>query len=343
MCGIIGYVGSQEAAPILLEGLRRLEYRGYDSSGLAVLDQTELLVRKKKGKIDEGIAPTRWATHGPPSDENSHPHLDQSGRIAVVHNGVIENFDRLKDRLLLAGHQFHSATDTEVLAHLIGHHYEKFNSAGALPGRDGVPPLTRAVREALKEVIGTYGIAVVCADCPELIVGARRGSPLIIGVGEGENFLASDAAAIVAHTRQVVYLNDYDVATLTPARFDVENLGTGTASFQISQVEFSAEAAERGKFPHYMLKEIFEQPRALENAVRGRMDHEEATAKFGGLNMTTAELRAVEQIVIAACGTSWHAALIGEHLLEEFAHIPVEVEYASEFRYRNAPIETRTD
>ncbi len=357
MCGIVGYVGKLQAAPILLEGLRRLEYRGYDSAGLSVLKGTELQTRKKKGKIDEGLAPllqalpaagqlgighTRWATHGPPSDENSHPHLDQSGRIAVVHNGVIENFDRLKDRLLQAGHQFHSATDTEVLAHLIGLHYEKLNSASAPVGRDGVPPLTRAVREALKEVIGTYGIAVVCADCPELIVGARRGSPLIIGVGEGENFLASDAAAIVAHTRQVVYLNDYDVVTLTPARFDVENLGTGTASFQISQVEFSAEAAERGKFPHYMLKEIFEQPRALENAVRGRMDHEEATAKFGGLNMTTAELRAVDQIVIAACGTSWHAALVGEHLLEEFAHIPVEVEYASEFRYRNAPIETHT-
>ena len=357
MCGIVGYVGKLQAAPILLEGLRRLEYRGYDSAGVSVLNGSELQTRKKKGKIDEGLARllqalpaagqlgighTRWATHGPPSDENSHPHLDQSGRIAVVHNGVIENFDRLKERLLQAGHQFHSATDTEVLAHLIGHHYEKFNSAGALSGRDGVPPLTRAVREALKEVIGTYGIAVVCADCPELIIGARRGSPLIIGVGEGENFLASDAAAIVAHTRQVVYLNDYDVATLTPARFDVENLGTGTASFQISQVEFSAEAAERGKFAHYMLKEIFEQPRTVENAVRGRMDHEEATAKFGGLNMTTAELRAVDQIVIAACGTSWHAALIGEHLLEEFAHIPVEVEYASEFRYRNAPIETRT-
>ena len=357
MCGIVGYVGKLQAAPILLEGLRRLEYRGYDSAGVSVLNGSELQTRKKKGKIDEGLARllqalpaagqlgvghTRWATHGPPSDENSHPHLDQSGRIAVVHNGVIENFDRLKERLLQAGHQFHSATDTEVLAHLIGHHYEKFNSAGVVGDGDGVLPLTCAVREALKEVIGTYGIAVVCADCPELIVGARRGSPLIIGVGEGENFLASDAAAIVAHTRQVVYLNDYDVATLTPARFDVENLGTGTASFQISQVEFSAEAAERGKFQHYMLKEIFEQPRTVENAVRGRMDHEEATAKFGGLNMTTAELRAVDQIVIAACGTSWHAALIGEHLLEEFAHIPVEVEYASEFRYRNAPIETHT-
>src|SRR6266536_5833502 len=357
MCGIVGYVGKLQAAPILLEGLRRLEYRGYDSAGLSVFNTGELQTRKKKGRIDEGLARvlhslpaagqrgighTRWATHGPPSDENSHPHLDQSGRIAVVHNGVIENFDRLKERLLQAGHQFHSATDTEVLAHLIGHHYEIFKSAGLPPGRDGVPPLTRAVREALKEVIGTYGIAVICADCPELIVGARRGSPLIIGVGEGEKFLASDAAAIVAHTRQVVYLNDYDVATLTPDEFNVENLGSNTAAVQISQIEFSAEAAERGPFPHYMLKEIFEQPRTVENAMRGRLDHEEATAKFGGLNMSMAELRAVDRMVLAACGTSWHAALIGEHLLEEFAHIPVEVEYASEFRYRNAPIETRT-
>src|SRR6266516_7886064 len=357
MCGIVGYVGKLQAAPILLEGLRRLEYRGYDSAGVSVLNGSELQTRKKKGKIDEGLARllqdlpaagqlgighTRWATHGPPSDENSHPHLDQSGRIAVVHNGVIENFDRLKERLLLAGHQFHSATDTEVLAHLIGHHYEKFNSAGALPGRDGIPPLTRAVREALKEVIGTYGIAVLCADCPDLIVGARRGSPLIVGIGAGENFLASDASAIVAHTRQVVYLNDYDVVTLTPEQFKVENLGSTTAAVQISQIEFSPEAAERGKFPHYMLKEIFEQPRTVENAMRGRLDHEEATAKFGGLNMSMAELRAVDRMVLAACGTSWHAALIGEHLIEEFAHVPVEVEYASEFRYRNAPIEKNT-
>ncbi len=357
MCGIVGYVGRQQAAPILLEGLRRLEYRGYDSAGLSVLNHAELQTRKKKGKIDEGLgqliqiqaAPgplgighTRWATHGPPSDENSHPHLDQSGRIAVVHNGVIENFDRLKERLVQAGHQFHSETDTEVLAHLIGDHYARIRSSAPEPGPDGVPPLTRAVIEALKEVIGTYGIAVICADCPDLMVGARRGSPLLVGIGQGENFLASDASAIVAHTRQVIYLNDYDVVTLSPEQFKVENLGSNTAAVQISRIEFSPEAAERGTFAHYMLKEIFEQARTVENALRGRVDHEEATAKFGGLNMTLAELRAVDRIVIAACGTSWHAALIGEHLLEEFAHIPVEVEYASEFRYRNAPIEKHT-
>ncbi|HXT38935.1 MAG TPA: glutamine--fructose-6-phosphate transaminase (isomerizing) [Candidatus Angelobacter sp.] len=357
MCGIVGYVGRREAGPILVEGLRRLEYRGYDSAGLSVLDRAVLQTRKKKGRIDEGlggllqsrpvagqlgVGHTRWATHGPPSDENSHPHLDQTGHIAVVHNGVIENFERIKERLAQTGHQFQSDTDTEVLAHLIGEHYGRIKSSGALPEKDDVPPLARAVMAALKEVIGTYGIAVVCADCPDLIVGARRGSPLLVGIGEGENFLASDASAIVAHTRRVVYLNDYDVVSLTPDQFKVENLGTNTAAAQISRIEFSPEAAERGKFPHFMLKEIFEQPQTIGNAMRGRLDHEEATAKFGGLNMTMAELRAVDQIVIAACGTSWHAALLGEHLLEEFAHIPVEVEYASEFRYRNAPIEKHT-
>jgi glucosamine--fructose-6-phosphate aminotransferase (isomerizing) len=355
MCGIVGYIGKQAAAPIILEGLRRLEYRGYDSAGMSVLNGQGLDIRKKKGKIDEGLAKflqlnplpgqvgvghTRWATHGQPSDENSHPHLDQSGKIAVVHNGIIENFERLKERLGASGHKFRSATDTEVLAHLIGEHYTKLKSNAG--GVNALHPLTQAVISALKEVIGAYGIAVMCSDCPDVIVGARRGSPLIVGVGEGENFLASDANAIAPHTRRVVYLNDYDVATLTPDRFTVVTLGADTAQVQISQLEFSAEAAERGNFPHFMLKEIFEQPRTVENALRGRMDLEDGTAKFGGLNLTTAELRAIDQIVITACGTSWHAALVGEYLFEEFAHIPVEVEYASEFRYRNAPIEKNT-
>src|SRR5580704_7741125 len=230
MCGIIGYIGKRSAAPIILEGLRRLEYRGYDSAGTAVIDGAGLQIRKKKGKIDEGlgqlilasppegnvgIGHTRWATHGPPSDENSHPHLDQSGKIAVVHNGVIENYESLKKRQLKAGHKFSSSTDTEVLAHLIGEHYVR------LKGQDGesLHPVTRAVKAALREVIGTYGIAVVCADYPEVIVGARRGSPLIVGIGDGEHLLASDAGAIAAHTRQVVYLNDYDVVTVAADRF----------------------------------------------------------------------------------------------------------------------------
>src|ERR1700722_8557435 len=352
MCGIIGYIGKQTAAPIVLEGLRRLEYRGYDSAGMAILNGS-LQIRKKKGKIDEGlgqlmqsdppqgkvgIGHTRWATHGHPSDENSHPHLDQSGKIAVVHNGVIENYEPLKERLIKAGHKFHSSTDTEVLAHLIGEHYAKLKDQK----NEGGHPLTRAVMAALREVIGTYGIGVVCSEHPDVIVGARRGSPLIVGIGEGEHLLASDASAIAAHTRQVVYLNDYDVVTLTADRFTVVSLGADTARVQISQLEYSAEAVERGKFAHFMLKEIFEQPRTVENALRGRVDLEDGTAKFGGLNLSTAELRAIDQIVITACGTSWHAALVGEYLFEEFAHIPVEVEYASEFRYRNAPIEKHT-
>ena len=352
MCGIIGYVGTKNAAPILIEGLRRLEYRGYDSSGLAVLEQNGLAVRKKQGKIDEGLAlllqkepvtgqlgigHTRWATHGPPSDENSHPHLDQSGKIAVVHNGVIENYDRLKDRLLKKGHTFRSATDTEVLAHLIGEHFAIRRKEKSDPC-----PLTGAVCDALREVIGTYGLVVISTEQPGVMVGARRGSPLIIGIGSGENFLASDANAVVAHTRQVVYLNDYDVATITSERFDVQNLGTDTAKVQISQLEFGAEAAERGEFSHFMLKEIFEQPRTVENALRGRVDLENATARFGGLNMSTEDLRGIERIVIAASGTSWHAALVGEYLIEEFAHIPVEVEFAHEFCYRNAPLERGT-
>jgi glucosamine--fructose-6-phosphate aminotransferase (isomerizing) len=354
MCGIVGYVGKRQATPILLEGLRRLEYRGYDSAGLTVLQEHELRTLKRKGKIDEGlgrllasttaegttgIGHTRWATHGPPSDENSHPHLDASGRIAVVHNGVIENYERLKERL--KGHQFHSATDTEVLAHLIGVHYEQVLKH-AKSTADVAHLLAQAVSEALREVIGAYGIAVVCADFPGVVVGARRGSPLIVGVGDGENFLASDATAIAAHTRQVIYLKDYDVVTLTGDRFHVANLGNDTAQVQISKLEFDAAAAERGSFPHFMLKEIFEQPRTVENALRGRLDHDEATAKFGGLNMSMAELREVDRVVIPACGTSWHAALIGEFLLEELAHIPTEVEYASEFRYRNAPLEKHT-
>ena len=352
MCGIVGYVGKRQAAPLLLEGLRRLEYRGYDSAGLAVLENGTLRLHKKQGKIDQGLAPllqrqplpggvgighTRWATHGPPSDENSHPHLDQTGRIAVVHNGVIENFDTLKQRLLAAGHTFKSATDTEVLAHLIGEHYARLGKPDA-----SLHPLTQAVLNALPEVTGTYGIAVVCTDHPGLIVGARRGSPLIVGIGEEEHLLASDASALAAYTRQVVYLNDNEVVTLSADRFEVHTLGRGPTTVQVSQLDFSPEAAEKGSFAHFMLKEIFEQPQTVRNALRGRLDYDGAMARFGGLNMTTAELRAVDRVVIAACGTSWHAGLVGEYLLEELAHVPTEVEYASEFRYRNAPFDKHT-
>ena len=355
MCGIIGYVGKKSAPPILLEGLRRLEYRGYDSAGVAVLDKAMLVVRKKIGKIDEGIARllkaepvngnlgiahTRWATHGVPADKNSHPHFDQSEKVAVVHNGVIENYDKLKQRLVAAGHKFKSDTDTEVLAHLIGEHYQK-NKSGKRKA-ESANELTQAVSDALREVIGTYGLAVICTDFPDTIIGARRGSPLIIGIGKDEHFVASDANAIVAHTKKVVYLNDYDVATITPERFEVANLGADTANVQISNLEFSHEDVGRGKFAHFMLKEIFEQSQTVANALRGRLDFEGATAKFGGLNMTAAELRSIDRIVIAASGTSWHAALVGEYLIEELAQLPVEVEFAHEFCYRNCPLEKNT-
>jgi glucosamine--fructose-6-phosphate aminotransferase (isomerizing) len=356
MCGIIGYVGKKSAGPFLIEGLRRLEYRGYDSAGLAVLAEGRLELRKRTGRIDQGLAPlvkaepvggstgighTRWATHGPPTDQNSHPHLDAGGRIAVVHNGVIENYDRLKQRLLAAGHTFRSDTDTEVLAHVIGVHYER-ERTGA-PGAElaGGAPLARAVSAALAEVIGACGIAVVCTDCPGVIIGARRGSPLIVGIGQGEHFLASDATAIAAHTRQVVYLQDHDLVTLTADDFAVTNAGVA-GDVKVCQIEFDAAAVEQGGFAHHMLKEIFEQPRTIENALRGRLDRDASTARFGGLNMSLAELRAVSRIVITACGTSWHAGLVGEHLFEELAHIPSEVEYASEFRYRNPPVDPHT-
>ena len=352
MCGIVGYVGNRQAGPILLEGLRRLEYRGYDSAGIAVVDHQELRVHKRKGKIDEGLARllgaqpvagclgighTRWATHGSPSDANSHPHLDQTGTIAVVHNGVIENFEALKQRLTADGHTFQSSTDTEVLAHLIGEHYARLKGQSG-----GAHRLTQAVINALPEVTGTYGIAVLSSEHPGVLVGARRGSPLIVGVGQNENLLASDASALVSHTRQVIYLNDYEVVTLHADRFDVHTLGSGATQVRVSQLDFTPEAAEKGRYAHFMLKEIFEQPETVRNALRGRLDYDGAMARFGGLNMTTAELRAIDRVVIAACGTSWHAGLIGEYLLEELAHVPAEVEYASEFRYRNAPFDKTT-
>ena len=359
MCGIIGYVGKKSASPILLEGLRRLEYRGYDSAGVAALDGGRIEIRKKTGRIDQGLAKvvktdpvqgatgighTRWATHGAPCDENSHPHLDASGTVAVVHNGVIENYDRLRQRLSAEGHTFRSETDTEVLAHLIGEHYKREKANGTKPAANGSTshPLARAVAGALGEVIGAYGIAVLCSDYPGVIIGARRGSPLIIGIGENEHFLASDVTAVATHTRKVVYLQDNDIVTVTADAFSVANPGATSAHVQISQIDFEASAVEQGEFAHYMLKEIFEQPITIANALRGRIDRDASTAKFGGLNMSLAELRSVNRIVIAACGTSWHAGLVGEHLFEELAHMPTEVEYASEFRYRNPPLDTNT-
>jgi len=347
MCGIVGYVGRSEAAPILLDGLRRLEYRGYDSAGVAIVDGDHIGTRKCAGRIASlaklmsekplsgsyGIGHTRWATHGKVTDENAHPHFDASGKIALIHNGVIENYQALKDQLAVDGDDhFTSQTDTEVLAHLVGKIYRQ------LDGKDSKARLVNAVRAALKQVIGTYGIAVVHSDIPDFIVGARRGSPLVLGVGKDENFLASDVGAIVAYTRDAVYLNDFDVVAVERDKFEISSLAGEIGDRQVSKVEFTAEDVKKGDYPHYMLKEIFDQPATVRDAMRGRLSLEECTAKLGGLNMTPAQLREVGRVVLTGCGTALHAAMVGEYLIEQLANIPTEVEYASEFRHRNTPM-----
>jgi glucosamine--fructose-6-phosphate aminotransferase (isomerizing) len=349
MCGIVGYTGAGEAPPLILQGLRRLEYRGYDSAGIATIVDGRLDVRKAAGKIAElekqlenqplrgttGIGHTRWATHGAPTTANAHPHTDGSDSVALVHNGIIENHDVLRTRLVEMGHEFRSETDTEVLCHLIEEVY------------DG--SLEEAVARALSHVEGAYGIAVIHADEPGKIVVARMGSPLLIGLGENgdrEVFASSDVAAIIRHTRQVVYMDDGELAVLRPdghILLDISETADGgkarPVSKEVSRVDWDLGKIERGGYRHFMLKEIFEQPDTIRDAMRGRLLEEEGMAKLGGLFPLAATLENVERIVITACGTSWHAALCGEYMLEEYARIPVEVEYASEFRYRR-PIVT---
>ncbi len=349
MCGIVGYVGPAEAAPILLDGLRRLEYRGYDSAGLALGSNGDLQIRKAVGRIqnlaqllaDEpvqgtrGISHTRWATHGSVTSDNAHPHTDQSGRIVLVHNGVIENYRKLRGELEQEGHVFQSETDTEVLSHLIGKYAIQL-------GEPSADSLVEAVRMALREVQGTYGIAVMHRDVPDLLIGARRGSPLVLGVGHGENFLASDVAALVNHTRDVVYLKDFEIVLLRPDSFQIQSLAGDGADYEISTVDFDVEEASKGDYAHFMLKEIYEQTATVRDAMRGRLSLEEATAKLGGLNRTPAQLREVERLIFIGCGTAYHAGLIGEYLMESLACLPAEVEIASEFRYRNMPMDKYT-
>jgi glucosamine--fructose-6-phosphate aminotransferase (isomerizing) len=337
----VGYTGRRDAQPILLEGLSRLEYRGYDSSGLAVVNG-EMHVRKSVGRIaalrqlvshqplvgNVGISHTRWATHGNVTEANAHPHLGGDGAVAVVHNGVIENYSVLKRQLQAQGFSFRSQTDTEVIAHLIASHLED--------------DLVEAVRKAVAQLKGTYGLAVVSPRFPNLLVGARLGSPLVVGLGETEMFLASDPSALVGYAQRVVYLEDHQIVILTPENYSIENPDRKTMHAQVHALNWEAGDAERGEFPHYMLKEIYEQPEVINRAMAGRLDQAEATAHFGGLNLDAQELRQIDRIIMTACGTSYHAALIGEHLFEQFARIPVEVEYASEFRYRNPPIERGT-
>jgi glucosamine--fructose-6-phosphate aminotransferase (isomerizing) len=349
MCGIVGYVGPQIAEPILIEGLHRLEYRGYDSSGLVTVTGDKLNLRKKAGRVDDlvrhlreapapgrvGISHTRWATHGAATDVNAHPHVSSDGRIAVVHNGVIENYAVLKRQLRDEGVEFASETDTEVISQLIAHHLPDGKNLA-------VDDFVAAVFRTLDLLKGTYGLAILSSLFPGTVIGARLGSPLVLGVGNGENFLASDPGALVGQTGKVVYLLDRQVCVLSAESFHVLDHQNGHVEATVRDIEWDASDTDKGVFEHYMLKEIYEQPEALENALRGRLDDPDSTAHFGGLNLDVQQLRRAERIILTACGTSYHAALIGEYLLEEFARIPVEVEYASEFRYRNPPIDRNT-
>ncbi len=342
MCGIVGYVGPRIATPMLIEGLKRMEYRGYDSAGVALLGDDGVDMRRAKGKIaalestvamrpiagTTGIGHTRWATHGAPSEKNAHPQRDCTGAFAVVHNGIVENYTVLRKRLIEAGHVFKSDTDTEVLAHLI---------EAAFKGN-----LEEAVTEALTLVEGTYGIAVISSHDPDKIVAARKGSPLLIGLGEGENYVASDVAAILQHTRQVVYLDDGEMAVLTPASYRVFDLDANDVPKNVNRIDWDLDQIEKGGFEHFMLKEIFEQPQTIENTMRGRLVTEEGFSKLGGLNLSKQELLDLEHIIITACGTSWHSALIGKLMIEDLARIRVDVEYASEFRYRNPIVDDKS-
>jgi glutamine---fructose-6-phosphate transaminase (isomerizing) len=344
MCGIIGFTGQREAAPILLDGLKRLEYRGYDSAGVITSTGNSLHLRKKAGRLAElgkalalqpapgncGISHTRWATHGPATDANAHPHLNTQGTIAVVHNGVIENYLHLKQQLQADGVVFRSDTDTEVLAHLISHFYSG--------------DLMQAVRQAVELVKGTYGLAVVSKDEPGVIVGARLGSPLVLGIGGDGHYLASDASALAGYADKVVYLNDRQICQLDADGWVIRNQDLDTVDVSVQDIRhyLGDFDAEKGDYPHFMLKEIYEQPDTVANAMRGRLDDADSTAHFGGLNLSPQQLRSTDRVLMTACGTSYHAGLVGEYLFEELARLPVEVEYASELRYRNPPIDRNT-
>jgi len=337
MCGIVGYFGKQNAIPILINGLKRLEYRGYDSAGLSVFDGGEIHTFKKKGKVHDlekiiknfnintniGIAHTRWATHGFPNDINAHPHLDNSKRISIVHNGIIENYSLLKKSLLEQGYYFYSETDSEVLAVLIGAIFKKTQN------------IEDAVRIALNEVTGTFGIVVLSADEPNKLIAARRGSPMVLGIGENEYIFASDASAIIQHTRQVIYLSDDEMAIASNVGYITKTITNEKTNNEIYEIEFDLDRIEKSGYDHFMLKEIFEQPITIQDAYRGRLIVNEGNVKLGGLRAVLDRLRNARRIIITACGTSWHAALVGEYMIECLAQIPVEVEYASEFRYRN--------
>jgi glucosamine--fructose-6-phosphate aminotransferase (isomerizing) len=355
MCGIVGYVGPNQAVDFLIEGLRRLEYRGYDSSGVVTIDDGDFEITKTAGRIDDlaaklqtapacgsvGLGHTRWATHGPATDENAHPHVGGDHIVALVHNGVIENFREIKQRLAELGYFCKTATDTEVIAHLVASELDARDGAPADPA-DRYAPLVEAVQAALAQLRGTYGLAMVFRNWPDCVVAARLGSPLVIGIGDGEHFVASDGSPLVGHTNRIVYLADHELAVVTRNSIRVIHRDEGHVRHNVKQLEIDATQVELGGFSHYMLKEIFEQPESVVAAMRGRLNRDEATAVFGGLNLTPRQLSTVDRIVLTACGTSWHAALVGEYMIEAYARIPVEVEYASELRYRNPPMTNGT-
>ena len=359
MCGIVGYIGARPATEFLLEGLRRLEYRGYDSAGVATLNGGDTFsIRKKAGRIQAladalsespaegqiGIGHTRWATHGPPTQENAHPHVGgRDGSIVVVHNGVIENYLSIKEKLESAGFVFTSATDTEVIAHLVGYHLERELAEGNDSGSNSYESLIQAVKHAVAELRGTYGLVVMFRDYRDLLIAARLGSPLVLGVGDGEHFVASDASPLAGYTDRIVYLADHQMAIVTADGLRVTHRDQGQIKHDVRVLDIDSAAVTLDEnCPHFMLKEIYEQSQTLEDAMRGRLCEDDATAKFGGLNIPPRQLRRVNRVLLTACGTSWHAALVGEYLMEEFARMPVEVEYGSELRYRNPPVDHDT-
>jgi glucosamine--fructose-6-phosphate aminotransferase (isomerizing) len=350
MCGIVGYIGRDRAGSIMLDGLKRLEYRGYDSSGMVVSAGRGFEQIKRTGRVAKleealeerqlggslGISHTRWATHGDVTEANAHPHTSSDGKISLVHNGVIENYTSMKEFLQKKGYEFKSETDSEALCNLIAYHYAKE------PATKNKNALLEAVRKSLLHVDGTYGIAVICPDFPDELIGARKGSPLIIGIGKGENLLASDVNAITHCTQNVVYLNDNEVVHLKRDDFSISTVSSKNVEAIIHKVDWDTSEAELGDYSHFMEKEIFEQPTSLMNGMRGRFSDDASTAVFGGLNLNPQELRQIDRILFLACGTAWHSCLVAEYLIERFARIPVEVEYASEFRYRNSPLDKNT-
>jgi glucosamine--fructose-6-phosphate aminotransferase (isomerizing) len=354
MCGIVAYLGKKPAQPILIEGLKRLEYRGYDSAGVGLINGNEIKITKSSGRISAleeilgepdpkevvGIGHTRWATHGQPNTINAHPHLDYTGKIALVHNGIIENYSTLKTWLISKGCTFLSETDTEVIANLIGYLYS--NNDGKDAPKDGQNRFEWAVQRALNELVGTYGLAIICTDFPEMLIGAKKGSPLILGLGKNEYVIASDAAAIVEHTTQVIYLSDNEMVTITPQGFHTKTIDNVEIHKELKQIEFSLNAIELDGFKHYMLKEIYEQPKALSMCLGGRLDLRDGRIVLGGIGKYWREFTRSKRIIINACGTAWHAGLIGEFLIEQLARINAETQYASEFRYRNPIIEDDT-